>query len=156
VLKKPKSVQVFNEKILENENTIESTEERLPIAPIASYLQLKRKIQNSNSFDDQEKLTQQLKEMEKEQAEIKQKVDLIFNSVVGKNFNLLSQNLQKPPQMITQIDCHHNVVKMMSRECKQILKSPFVNEFVTPFVNLCELKFDAQKIIAQLHKHCAN
>jgi len=131
----------------------------LPIAPIAIYLKLKHELENSNSFEVQQKLTQQLEEMEKERTEINQKVDTITNSFIvdgNRKFASLKQIIRISPQMITQVDCHHVVVKTIFRECKKIIKSPFREEFTTPMVNLCEHKFDKDAIIAQIQKQCAN
>jgi len=131
----------------------------IPISPIASYLLLKQKLKNSNSFEGQGELSRQLNEMEKEQREINKKVNAIVDSFTingTPKFVLLRRDIQKPPQMITEVDCHHVVVKTIDRLCKKITKSPFVYEFTTPMVNLCEHKFDAQKIVEQIKKQCGN
>jgi len=144
-------------KAITTQNKMETNS--LPIAPIAAYIQLKRKLQNSKSSEKQQKLTQQLNEMEKERAEINQKVDTIVNSLTvngNHKFASLKQVIRVSHKMITQVDCHHVVAKTIYKKCKKIIKSPFRHDFITPMVNLCEYKFDKDAIVAQIQKYCEN
>ncbi|KAI6177613.1 Legumain [Aphelenchoides bicaudatus] len=112
----------------------QNDEDSIPISPIASYLLLKRKLKNSKKFAEQKELKEQL-------------------TLTGKSTNF--KEFSKPPSQIMQLDCHSNVVKAIWNECKKIKKSPFVYEFITPVVNLCEQRYPADKIVEQIKKQCS-
>jgi len=129
-------------------------ESSLPISRFAAYLIVKRKLALSNNFDEQQKLKLKLEQMEQEQKDIKQIAKNIVSALLPQKFIQFNQILNQSPHQISQLECHHVVMQEVSKKCKKIVKSPFVNNFITPMANLCEQGVQASAIIDQLNKQC--
>ncbi|KAI6237967.1 Legumain [Aphelenchoides besseyi] len=130
-------------------------EEPLPIAPIASYLLLKRRLAKAQSLEVIAELKAQLKAMESERDEMQAMRLKMLNRLMKTNDNKIHEKLiNNPPAGITAVDCHHNVMKTFARECPRYIKSPFVHDFTRPLVNLCEHGISSHEIISEMRERC--
>ncbi|KAI6177612.1 Legumain [Aphelenchoides bicaudatus] len=150
-------------------------EGRLPIAPIAKYMRLKQKLAKMPPKQMPERskylgsrgtqlmrsqkspLELKVEQLESEQNNIKKSIASIVKSFVEdkNNFNSGPQHLNKVPSEIKEVNCHHEVIQTVWHNCPVVIKSPFINDFIVPIVNLCEQKYPTDKIVEQVKKNCS-
>ncbi|KAI6220488.1 Legumain [Aphelenchoides besseyi] len=130
-------------------------EESISIAPVASYLLMKRQLAASKSEKEVEKLQEQLTSMEKERDEIQELTSTMVKKLAKPIDRKVHEKLiNSRPSSITAVDCHHDVMKAFARECSKFSKSPFILELTRPLINLCEHGVEAVEIISKLQEHC--
>jgi len=68
--------------------------------------------------------------------------------------NIRISMMEKNPEAITKLDCHHNVLHAYNRICFNLGKNPYATLYVKVLANLCEYGLGSERIIHVLMDHC--
>ncbi|KAI6212649.1 hypothetical protein M3Y94_00051100 [Aphelenchoides besseyi] len=130
-------------------------QEPLPIAPIASYLLLKRRLARATSLEEIGRLQRLLVAMEKDQNRVRKMATKMVKRLIRTSKREVQRKIiNSPLHEITAVDCHHDVITAFVRECPQFAGSPFVDQFTVPLVNLCEFGINSKKLTLRMKEHC--
>ncbi|KAI6175661.1 hypothetical protein M3Y97_00714400 [Aphelenchoides bicaudatus] len=132
---------------------VNEDESSVPKCSIGRYESLKQKVKK---FGFDEKLNAKLTEMEQERGQIQKMIKQVVSSIIGRSKQFVDAFVKEQPKTIMNLNCHHRVIKLIEKECQKINKSPFVNEFVGPMINLCESEYKTEHILSSIRKECTN
>jgi len=130
----------------------------LPLTREGEFEAMKHARDTTTNAQQRHALTQQIDAVEKEGIVLARHVETIVDSATANHHRakfIRARALSTRPTQITQVDCHHDVVKSVFSSCPVTTKSAHLDKFVTPLINLCEAGIPSQSIIANLVKTCA-
>jgi len=135
-----------------------SSNRRLPLNREGELEAMKHARDTTTNEQQRHALTQQIDAVEKEGLVLARHMETIVNGVTAGHprANLIrSRALSSKPTAVTQVDCHHDVVKTVFSSCPVTAKSAHLDKFMTPLINLCEAGIPSASIIGHLLQTCA-
>ncbi|KAI6232026.1 Legumain [Aphelenchoides besseyi] len=68
--------------------------------------------------------------------------------------NIQNNMMERTPESIQNLDCHHDIVHAFDRICFRFGSNPYATNYVKVLANLCEYGLETERILRELMDHC--
>jgi len=114
---------------------------------------LYKKLAAAMTTEKKEELRKQMDEMLEKRSYLETTVKKIVGRV-ARSFEHEEQLTSATPKKLTQLDCHHDLIKAFSRNCFNFGKNPYALKYAYILANMCEQGLNAGEVIRTMRQVC--